>query len=87
MTPRLPGEARKNRNQAQDRGTWLALLMVIGGVAGFIGLVSMIMPDFARLLTVVAGFFFFVFLHYFTWGRWLSNKVHAMEQEDDEQDD
>lgn len=83
MNPRLPGEARKNREQAQDRGTWLALVVVIMCVGGFISLVSLIMPDFARLLSVIAGFFFFVFFHYFTWGRWLTAKVQRMQEEEE----
>jgi len=83
MTPRLPGESRKQKQKAQDNGTWLALVVVLFIVGGFIALVSLIMPDFAKLLLVVSGLFFFIAFHYFTWGRWLTAKVERMKLEEE----
>ena len=85
MTPQFPGEARKQKQKAQEQGTWLALVFVLFTVCGFIALVSLILPDFALMLLVVAGLFFFIAFHYFTWGRWLTARVQRMQAEEQEQ--
>ncbi|QDT34185.1 hypothetical protein [Thalassoglobus polymorphus] len=84
MSPKLPGDSRRERQQAQNKGTWLALFFVMLCVGGFIGLISLIMPDFAKLLTVFAGFCFFLSFHYFTWGHWLIAKTERMKAEEAE---
>ena len=83
MTPKLPGEAGKQKQKAQDRGTWLALVLVLFTVGGMIALISLVLPDFALMLLVVAGLFFFIAFHYFTWGRWLSARVQRMQEEEE----
>ncbi len=85
MTPRLPGESRKEKQKAQDSGTWLALVFVLFSVGGFIALVSLILPDFAMMLLVVAGLFFFIAFHYFTWGRWLTARVERMKLDEEQE--
>lgn len=85
MTPRLPGEARKEKQKAQDNGTWLALVFVLFTVGGFIALVSLILPDFALMLLVISGLFFFIAFHYFTWGRWLTAKVERLKAEEEQE--
>lgn len=87
MNPRLPGDgARAKKNQ--DAATLFALVVVIAIALGFIGLISMVLPQVWYLI-VVAGFFSgFIALHYFTWGRWLTRiAAEAHEKEESSNED
>lgn len=83
MTPRLPGESKKQKERVQDGGTWIALFFVLFVVGGLIALTSQIMPQFSGLLLVLAGLFFFIAFHYFTWGRWLVARNERLKNDDD----
>ena len=83
MTPRLPGQSRQEREQAQNTGTWIALVFASMIAVGFLGLILLIMPDLIWLPLIVAGFGLFIALHYFTWGAWLMRH----RQNDDEDED
>ena len=82
MKPRLPGDSRKQRDQARNAGTWIALVGVLFIVGAFIGLTSLIMPQIFWLTVVVAGFFFFIAFHYFTWGQWLIRYHQRLQDEE-----
>lgn len=84
MTPRLPGENKRNKERAQKSGTWVAMIFVIAIVAGLIALTSQIMPQISGLMLVVAGMAFFIAFHYFTWGRWLIAYQEKLKAESDE---
>ena len=86
MSPRLPGESRKERERAQNAGTWIAILMcvVVGG--GMLGLMALVMPDILLAVIVVASGFLFIALHYFTWGQWLI-RYHQRNSEQNDMSD
>lgn len=86
MNPKLPGDRRRDRETAQNRGTWIALVMVFAITIGFIALAAQVMPQIAGLFIVVAGLFSFICLHYFTWGRWLTARLAKLETEEESQE-
>jgi len=82
MSARLPRKASPAAPE-RNEGTWIAVLFMLGGVFGILGLISMVMPDIFGLLAVLAAFGGFVALHYFTWGRWLmqtASRSRELEQ-------
>lgn len=82
MSPRLPGETQRQRQNTQNGGTWIALVFVFAVIAGLIALTSQIMPQVTGLILVVAGLFFFIAFHYFTWGRWLMARMERLQEEE-----
>lgn len=84
MTPRLPRSSSGERHPSRNGGTWIALVFIVAFVIGIVALMSQVMPQIGGIFLVVAGLFFFIAFHYFTWGRWLMNHMHQLE--DDEVD-
>lgn len=86
MSPRLPGDAAK-RSKDQNAATIFALFVVIAIALGFIGLVSMVLPQVWYLIAVGGFFCGFIALHYFTWGRWLTRLAAESQKEKESGDD
>lgn len=82
MTPRLPGH-RPPRQPGGNTGFWLGMAAIIGAVLGFMGFVSVVLPDAIFLFLVMFGFVGFIALHYVTWGRWLTRVLKAEPQQDE----
>lgn len=81
--PSLPGNRKTRPASQRNEGTWIAMIFVIGIIAGLFALVSLILPDIFGLLFVLAAFGGFVALHYFTWGRWLIRRQAQMQADID----
>lgn len=82
MNPRLPGSetisdddrparGQPNRNEA----TLVALVFMFLCSIGFLGLVVLILPDVAFVVIPLGLAILMFAFHYFTWGRWLTNRL------------
>lgn len=84
-TPRLPGQNRPSTTRpGGDTGFWFGMAFILGSIAGFMAIITAVLPDAIFLFVVLFGFVAMIALHYFTWGRWLSNIVKSEDHEDDE---
>ncbi|TWT57610.1 hypothetical protein KOR42_09720 [Thalassoglobus neptunius] len=83
MTTRFPGSSRRSGSPRRNGGTWVALIALLLIAGSLIGITSLIMPQILGLVLVVAGFLFFIVLHYFTWGQWLTRYLEENSQEDE----
>ncbi len=79
--PKLP--SGRPRKKAHGNGaTWLALFVVLSGVAGFLALLQMVMPGVVGIFAVVIGSVLFFAFHYLTWGRWLMNRRRPVDDDE-----
>ncbi len=74
--------ADRPSDDQRNSATFGALAMLLLISAGLLGLVAIVLPQVLWLVVIAIGLGLSVVLHYFVWGRWLSAKLHA---EDDEQ--
>jgi hypothetical protein len=65
----------------------MALVAILFVGAGLLGLMFVVLPDFWKILLVIAGFALFFFLHYITWGRWMLRAQQRAEADAEASDD
>lgn len=82
-TSLLKDRFRVNQDQSSaNAGTWMALIALLFVGAGLLGIIFVVLPDIILLVSVVLGFALIVFLHYITWGVWLTRA--SQKWDDDE---
>lgn len=76
MTPRLP-QPSPPESAPPTIAFALITLLVVGG--GFVGLVSMVLPQFLFVIVCGLGVIIFFAAQYFLWARWLYPIVRQWE--------
>ena len=71
----------------RNSATFGALAMLVLVSAGLLGLVAIVLPQVLWLVVVGICLGLSVVLHYFLWGRWLSAKLHAEDEQQQTQDE
>jgi hypothetical protein len=71
----LPPEKR-----GSDAATFIAVIMVLVCIGGFLLLMMSVIPGFIGVLLIPLGVGPLIFLQYLVWGRWLA-RLQAEDQE------
>lgn len=74
--------AERPSDDQRNSATFAALAMLALISAGLLGLIAFVLPQALWLVVVAIGLGLSVVMHYFLWGRWLSAKLHAEEDEE-----
>jgi hypothetical protein len=78
--PRLPKRTAAGAGSPRT-ATWIALLGLIGIVAGLIGLLTLVMPKVGVIFLMVGAFGFVFGGHYLLWGYWLQRRLSQTNDE------
>ena len=73
--------ADRPSDDQRNSATFGALAMLLLISAGLLGLVAIVLPQVLWLVVIAIGLGLSVVLHYFVWGRWLTAKLHAEDEE------
>jgi CHASE2 domain-containing sensor protein len=72
----------------RPRGSCVSIILAASlAVAVCTGLVAITLLVFGGVIAVAAAIFAFAALHYFAWGWWLPQMIHAEEQADRQAED
>ncbi|TXT23458.1 MAG: hypothetical protein FD138_3245 [Planctomycetota bacterium] len=79
--------AERPSDDQRNSATFGALAMLLLVSAGLLGLVAIVLPQVLWLVVIAICLGLSVVLHYFVWGRWLSAKLHAEDEQQPAQDE
>ena len=71
----------------KDRGTWLALILLLAVVVALLFLIGMVFPNLLWVIFIIFGFGMLFALQYLIWGKWLMKYLKERIPDDSEEEE
>jgi len=77
----------KRDSTDQDRGTVVALILLLSVMLGLLLMIAMVFPNVLGIFAIIFGFGLLIGLQYLVWGRWMMGYLQKRVPDDSEEEE